>query len=185
MYPIDQGEVAQRVVCYLGPRHGTFHIRGRPSGRNYGFDAGEPCRWVLEEDIPRFRSLIYEFAVDDSQVINPEARRLEEKIARLVEERMEHAIAVPSPPVARRRVGRPPVPFEELERIVHLRHHTTTKWTFAQISTVVDTGEASDPAAALRQRYSRAIRNLPFDRCSLCDDQDDPPPPSNEEENEP
>ena len=89
--PLDNGQVAQTLVEYLGLKHGAFTIRG-PSRKEYRFAAGrlDRLQYVVDEDLERFR-LLPEFRVLDEARIDPESeiRRLwQEEITQRVVERM-------------------------------------------------------------------------------------------------
>jgi hypothetical protein len=73
---IDNGQVDQTVVEYIGGRLGAVTYRG-PSGREYRFDASprDKRKYVLAEDLGYFRRFV-DFRVLDKTRIDPEAEKL-------------------------------------------------------------------------------------------------------------
>ena len=74
--PIDNGQVDQTVVEYIGGRLGAVTYRGS-SGREYRFDASswDKRKYVLAEDLGYFRRFV-DFRVLEETQIDPEADKL-------------------------------------------------------------------------------------------------------------
>lgn len=55
--PLDNREIRQAIVQYIGLGKGAFTISG-PSGREYGFAMGEnSLKYVAYEELDKFRRL--------------------------------------------------------------------------------------------------------------------------------
>lgn len=84
---IDAGRVAQSLVEYVGPRKGSFGVRGPASGRSYRFSALASSRLqhVLAIDLPLFE-LRVDFRVLDEGAIGPSQERRAEIRENLTDE---------------------------------------------------------------------------------------------------
>ena len=114
--PIDNGQVDQTVVEYIGGRLGAVTYRG-PSGRGYRFDASprNKRKYVLAEDLDYFRRFQVDFQVLKETRIDPEAEKLKAMEAAVGDHMVKEVTRLLAPKgtakrkdAQRRRGGRPP-----------------------------------------------------------------------------
>lgn len=196
--PIDNGQVRQVIVQYMGPRCGGVSYRG-PSGRSYRFDAtpNGMHRYVLGEDAERF-GLHSHFEVLEDTWIDPEQDAQANRDAEVRELRamIGAASSLPqpvleassvdvqsapeaAPPSTKRRIGRPPIPDREKRLYWHLMHHCPRLWTRQELADRFGPEESKNPVGAMKARVRRIpdeIRGA--EHCEFCDSNYCPDPPS-------
>ena len=179
---IDGGRVKQVMVEYLGPKMGSFAVRGPSSGRPYSFSALPPMRrrYVLDEDAERFRKLAL-FQVFEKTMIDPDLERQkveEERFLDTVARFLDQRLTKPRGRRTGRPAGRPRLPVDDLLRMWHLRHHCDPRWSPAQLAAEFRV----DSANAVSQRLTRFKRQHPdlivVSDCARCSAGYYPEPPA-------
>lgn len=177
--PIDNGQVDQTVVEYIGGRLGAVTYRG-PSGREYRFSALPSGRkhYVLSEDLEYFRRLV-DFRVLDERRIDLEAEKLNAMKADIGDRLVKEVTRLLRPGgtekrkrAPQRRGGRPPVPLQELQRLWHLRHHCLPPWSVEALATEFLPDDYATPRATISTRLARFKKSHPEltseDDCPWC-----------------
>lgn len=178
--PLEDGRRPQTPVEYLGPKTGTFTIRGPVTNREYLFAQSPLDRWswVFDEDLERFHPLA-DYRVHEEHSIDPirDALRASDQRVEALERMLAERLR-PEPAARVRGGGRPPIPDDLGMQAWHLHHHCSWSWG-AVAGHQGLTG--SKPEAAAQLRGSRwAVRNPVLTACTgcaLCLNEDCPPAP--------